>query len=338
MRKKYFVGLTYGFIHFSVEVASFYFIFSRISTSPLYWALALLFDALAFIPQGIFGSLTDRFPKLNIGVIGTVMMLAAFLIPQDIIGLSVLALGNAMIHISGAQHTLRDTEGRISFNAIFVGGGSAGVITGQLLGTHASPEWLALPLLLMAVSGVAMCFIHQKNPLTGKTADFDVAADKSAGVIVLCSMIGVIVRGYAAYAIPTEWNKTALQAVALFVCMGIGKTLGGVLCDKIGYRRVSFISLLGGLPFLLFGNDHMTLSLIGVALFSMTMPVTVAVLASVFPKQPGYAFGLTTMGLFLGVAPVFFVRPETLLAHQLLVVVLTAAALPAVVLCIKKGR
>ena len=107
MRKKYFVGLTYGFIHFSVEVASFYFIFSRISTSPLYWALALLFDALAFIPQGIFGSLTDRFPKLNIGVIGTVMMLAAFLIPQDIIGLSALALGNAMIHISGAQHTLR---------------------------------------------------------------------------------------------------------------------------------------------------------------------------------------------------------------------------------------
>ncbi len=336
MRKRYFYGIAYSLIHFSVEVASFYFIFSRISSSPLYWALALLFDALAFLPQGIIGSITDRFPKLNIGVVGTVMMLAAFLIPYDLPALMVLALGNAMIHISGARHTLRDSDGRIGPNAVFVGGGSLGVITGQLLGGHPAP--VAIPLVLLAASGVAMLLIHKKHDLTGKAASFDIAADKSAGFIVLCSLVGVIVRGYTAYAIPTEWNKTAVQAVALFVCMGIGKALGGILCDRIGYRRVSLISLLGGLPFLLFGNDHMTLSLIGVAMFSMTMPVTVAVLTSVFPKKPEYAFGLTTMGLFLGAAPVFFVRPETLLAHQIVVVILTAAALPAVILCIKKGR
>ena len=92
------------------------------------------------------------------------------------------------------------------------------------------------------------------------------------------------------------------------------------------------------LPFLLGGNSNMVLSLIGIALFSMTMPVTVAILVSVFPKQPGFAFGLTTLGLFVGVAPAFFIRPETLLAHQIVVVILTAMALPAVVLCIKKGK
>ena len=113
MRKKYFYGIAYSLIHFSVEVGSFYFLFSRISTSPLYWVLALLFDALAFLPQGIIGNITDRFPKLNIGVVGTVMMLAAFLIPYDLPALTVLALGNAMIHISGARHTLRDSDGQI---------------------------------------------------------------------------------------------------------------------------------------------------------------------------------------------------------------------------------
>lgn len=338
MRNKVVLGTVYGFIHFSVEVASFYFLFSRVSDNPLYVGLALLFDAVAFLPQSIFGVITDRYPKFNVGLTGALMMLAALMIKNDLPALMLLGFGNAMIHISGAQHTLRDTDGKITPNAIFVGGGSFGVITGQLLGGMAAPKLLLIPVALLTVSGMIMFFVHKENDLTGKIAVFDAAADRSIPFVALCALIGVTVRGYIAYAIPTEWNKTVPQAVALFVCMGIGKTLGGVLCDKIGCRAVSYLSLLGGLPFLLAGNNRMLLSLTGVALFSMTMPVTVAVLASVFPKRPGFAFGITTTGLFLGVAPVFFWRPDTLLSHQLLVILLTAAALPTFVLSIKKGR
>ena len=338
LRKKVLLGTLYGFIHFSVEVASFSFLFSRISNTSLWWALALLFDAVTFLPQSVLGSITDRYPKFNIGLTGSLLMLAALLIRADIPALVLLALGNAMIHVSGAQHTLRDTAGKITPNAIFVGAGSFGVITGQLLGGVSSPAVLILPLCLLLMSGIAMYVIHRRNDLTGKLATFDISADKSADFIVLCAFIGVTVRGYIAYAIPTEWNKTIPQAVALFVCMGIGKTLGGILCDRIGYRRVSFLSLLGGLPFLLAGNTNMLLSLIGVALFSMTMPVTVGILASVLPKRPGFAFGITTVGLFVGTAPAFFVRPQTLFAHQAVVVILTVAALVAAGLCIKKGR
>lgn len=338
LQKKLAWGAVYGLVHFSVEVASFYFLFSRLSGSPLWWVLGLLFDALAFLTQGFFGILTDRYPKLNIGLIGGVMMVSALLLPWNVPGLIFLSLGNAMIHISGAQHTLRQTGGKITPNAIFVGAGSFGVITGQLLGKVSDPRLLVLPVVLMLLSLGAMHLSHQKDKLENTYSTFRISADKSLGLIAILALISVIVRGYAAYAIPTEWNKTVSQAIALFVCMGIGKTMGGVLCDKIGYRRVSIISLLGGLPFLLFGNEMMALSLIGVALFSMTMPVTVAILASAFPKRPGFAFGLTTVGLFLGSAPAFFIRPQSLLAHQVLVIVLTAIALPAILICIKRGR
>lgn len=338
LRKQTLIGISYGFVHFSVEVASFYLLFSRVSTSPYWWAFALLFDALAFIPQGILGILTDKYPKCNIGVIGSLLMILALLIPNGVLGLVVIALGNACIHISGAQHTLRDSQGKSTPNAIFIGGGSFGVITGQLLASFASIGILMIPLLLMTLSLVIQFFIHKTHPLEGEPAQFDIAANRSTVTIALLAFVGVVVRGYTAYAIPSEWNKTVPQAVALFVCMGIGKILGGVFSDRFGFRKVTLISLLGGLPFLLFGNSNMALSLTGVALFSMTMPVTVSILASRFPHRPGFAFGITTIGLFVGSAPAFFIRPESLLAHQLVVIALTAVALPAISICIKKGK
>ena len=338
MRQKITDGIFYGAVHFSVEVASFYLLFSRISSSPIWWALALLFDAVAFLPQGIIGNITDRYPKCRIGLIGALLMILALLTPTDMIALCMIALGNAMIHISGANHTLRDCQGLITPNAFFVGGGSFGVITGQLLGGVGEPRLILIPLCLLVCSAVIMAILQKSDASAYKPVSLDVCADHSDGLIVLCAFIGVAVRGYIAYAIPTEWNKTVLQTVVLFVCMGIGKILGGVLCDSIGYRRVTYLSLLGGLPFLLAGNSNMIVSLIGVALFSMTMPVTVAVLASKFPSQPGFAFGITTTGLFIGTVPVFFIRPQTLFAHQIIVLVLSAAALPAIITCIKKGK
>lgn len=335
MGKKHAWGVIYGLIHFSVEVASFYFLFARMRDSAAWWVLALFFDAVAFLPQGILGIITDRFLKCNMGLLGGLLMIAALLSGANALSLFFLALGNAMIHVAGAQHTLRGAGDKIAPNALFVGGGSVGVITGQLLGAAGvSPM---VPLVLMVLSCVAMWICHCKDDISAQTIEFAVAAKKPVAQIVLCVVVGVAVRSYTAYAIPTDWSKTAAQAVALFVCMGLGKAMGGFLCDRIGCRRVVWISLLGGLPFLLAGNTQMVLSLIGVALFSMTMPVSVAVLASIFPRRPGFAFGITTMGLFLGAAPAFFIRPQTLLAHQILIVVLTAAALPAFMVSIRKG-
>ena len=52
----------------------------------------------------------------------------------------------------------------------------------------------------------------------------------------------------------------------------------------------------------------MVISLIGVMFISMTMAITLAILVSVLKKTPGLAFGFTTIGLFLGTAPIFFVE------------------------------
>jgi len=338
MKKSMFLGIVYAFVHFSVEVCCFYFLFSRMNSEPIWFLLTLLYDAVAFLPQNIIGIISDKYPRLNVGVLGSLLVVVALFIRVDLLALILIGLGNACVHVSGAQYTLRGTEGKITPAAIFVGAGSFGVITGQLLGVVEKNYIVLIPVAVMLLSGWMMWLISRKINLDDFHAQFDIASEIGISGISFLAFIAVAVRGYIAYAIPTEWNKTVVQTVILFCFMGIGKILGGILADRIGFRKVTYISLLGGLPFLLFGNSVMIVSLVGVALFSMTMPITIAILASVFPKRPGFAFGITTMGLFAGTLPAFLIRPQTLAFHQTVVIALTAIALPAIILCIKKGE
>ena len=331
------VGVLYAFVHFAMETACFSFLFLRLSDDPLWVLMALGYDALAFLPQSLFGVLLDRYPKFPAGVIGCALVIAALLLPWDTAALIVISIGNALVHIAGAQKTLSSTDGKIAPCGIFVGGGSFGVIAGQLLAKTASPLYIWTSILLMAVSALVILLVAKCDTSPAFVTGFSIERDCSDNLLVTLMMVVVAARAYIGYAIPTEWNKTVAQTVMLFVSMGIGKMLGGVLADSIGYRKTTAISLLVGLPFLLCGNRLMWVSLIGVGLFSMTMSLTVAVLVSRFPKMPCFCFGITTVALFLGTVPAFFVCPTSMIAHIAIVSVLSLAAFSALWYCIKKG-
>jgi uncharacterized membrane protein YadS len=50
------------------------------------------------------------------------------------------------------------------------------------------------------------------------------------------------------------------------------------------------------------------------------MSITLAILVSVLKKTPGLAFGITTIGLFLGTAPIFFIKLN-MVANIILIIV-----------------
>ena len=133
----------------------------------------------------------------------------------------------------------------------------------------------------------------------------------------------VAVRSFTSYGIPTGWNKTVLQSILLFSFMGLGKALGGLLIDKTNIKFTSVLSCLLSLPFLLFGDHNMYLSLIGIMLFSMTMPVTLAIIVSRLKKSPGIAFGFTTIGLFIGSLPAFFFTIDSIWINTIVFTILT---------------
>ena len=141
--------------------------------------------------------------------------------------------------------------------------------------------------------------------------------------VILVAFMVVIVRSFIAYAIPIAWKKELWQSFLLFFTMGIGKALGGILSDKWGARKVGVISTLLCIPFLLAGNNIMIVSIIGVFMFSLTMSITYGMIVNVLQENPGVAFGITTIGLFIGILPVFIYGTLSFGVNAVLIIVLS---------------
>ncbi|MED9970358.1 MAG: hypothetical protein UFA98_10165 [Ruminococcus sp.] len=327
MKKGNLLGLIYFIVHFFVEVCSFYVVTSY-TQSEYVWVLMLIYDFLAFVPQGFFGFLRDRGIKINFALWGTVLTslslvmmifsLNAFLI------VATVSVGNCLVHIHGAELTLRQSAGKMTPAAVFVAGGSFGLITGKLLCTSGVPAAVVLGINLLSFIPVIIGEKFNSGDGEENLAKYNFATTKlNAAAVIALAVFVVAVRSFMGYGIPTTWNKTVIQNIALYCFMGLGKALGGVLIDKIGIRKTSLISTIVALPFLLFGADLMAVSLIGIMFFSMTMAVTLALIVSRIQSRPGIAFGFTTIGLFLGFVPLFFVRIRSVFVNCVIITVLT---------------
>jgi MFS family permease len=305
-------GYLYSYTHFIVEVVCFFYL-TRVTKDALWiWLIPFIYDGLAFVPQSLIGYYADKHQKKRIWLFGTFLLFLAMLqyglnVSYSLFTLILLCLGNAFLHVAGAEATLNSSNGKISPAAIFVSGGSFGVITGKLLAKTALNPFI---LLIFIITIIPACYLSETlmdKKSTSKKFDF-IKKGLNPYLVIFIAFFVVVIRGYMGYGIPTSWNKTVFQTVLLFVTMGIGKALGGILSDKFGMRKVAIISTLLAVPFLCFGDKIMIVSLIGVMMFSMTMAITLAILVSVLKDNPGLAFGITTIGLFLGTAPIFFIK------------------------------
>ncbi len=325
------VGFLYFYIHFICEVTCF-FVLSKLFNLPVFmWTVALFYDAFAFVPQSIFGYISDKFPNFKLGLIGLTLLIIATLICSIenyelvYIVLLVLCVGNCLIHVEGAETTLRSSNGKMSNSGIFVGGGSFGVITGKIFAEIGISYYAIIVLIISAIPFVLYATYFKNDGGTIKPCINFNYHNKNINpyVIVLLAVLVVIVRGYMGYGIPTTWRKSLLEKVIFYFAMGFGKCLGGILIDKIGIRKTSFISMIFSIPFLIFGDNLIYVSLIGVAFFSMSMAITLAILVSILPLKPGLAFGLTTIGLFLGSAPIFVMKITSVYINVVMIVTLS---------------
>ena len=334
-------GYLYFYIHFVMEVLCFYVLSKLVGNSIILWFIPFIYDTIAFLPQALIGYVKDKYPKLKIDLIGLILLIIGFLLFNlnfnVYISIIILCLGNALIHVAGAFITLNTSNGKLSPPAIYVSGGVFGVITGKLLAKFNVPFYFLIFLALTTIPYMLLASKYLKKGNNCSKFNYQNQNLNPMLVIILTVFI-VTVRGYMGYGIPTTWNKTIIQTILLYVAMGVGKFIGGILSDKIGIKKVLLISIIGSLPFLLFGDNNMYISLIGIALFSMTMSITLAILVSCLKEKPSFAFGLTTIGLFLGTIPVFFIKFTSTFVNCVIITILDIICLIISMLVIRKDK
>lgn len=334
-------GYLYFYVHFITEIICFFVLTNLMGNSQVIWLIPFVYDALAFVPQSMFGFISDKYSKIPMGIIGTILLVTTLILYSlninNYLILGVLCIGNCLLHINGAEVTIRASKGKLSHSAIFVAGGSFGVITGKILADIGFNNIFLILIALTMIPCIMLAEYYRKETKEKKCDNYNYHNKKyPESVIILLTIFIIIVRGYMGYGIPTSWNKTLFESILLYCTMGIGKALGGVLSDLIGVRKTATISTLISLPFLIIGDNNMVISLIGVMFFSMTMAITLGVLVSVLKRAPGLAFGLTTIGLFLGTAPIFFFKIDSFLMNTLVIIILTIICFLILMLILRK--
>lgn len=306
-------GLVFFLFHLSIEIVSYMLLYLRFGTY-VSLLITLIYDFFAFVPQALIGDIHNKHKTWNLGFIGIIFFTIAILfIKADndciyLFAILLISFANAILHECGAIAVASVSKKNIFPSALFVSGGTMGIVIGRYFAeANVSINYLFIFIIIMLIILTVTDKTWCRNDVTYIDVNI-VNVDKSKAIIFLSAFFVLIVRSFMGFVLPLAWKVSFFHTVLLSLFLGIGKAWGGYLCDTIGYKKVSFISTILCVPFIIYGNQFMFLSLIGIMLFSMTMSITYAMLLSIIKNNPGVAFGITTIGLFVGALPLLFLR------------------------------
>ncbi len=310
--------------HFTVDLSCFFALWSaalRGDDAPL---LILLYNFLAFALQAPLGALLDRMDDarpctiLGCGLVAWGVLSLAFPLPSVML----LGLGNALFHVGGAVTSLRHRPGDALYAGIFVAPGALGVALGTLSGKGS----LVSPLLFVMLLLICIAAIWLGG--SGAKRECDNICMPSpmnhigAGAI-LCCLISIGIRSFAGFTVQTLSGTAALLLLGASASC-FGKLFGGILTGWIPYRIAGILGVgIGGLIMAFFPASYVTYA--GIFLFNLAMPLTLSAVMAALPGHAGFGFGLTTLALFLGSAPLYAL-PDGYLAPLPLMAVLTLFA------------
>ena len=306
-------GILFFLVHLSIELVCYTLLYIKFG-SNIATLVVIIYDFFAFVPQAIVGDFHNGHKTINIGIIGVLCFVLSLILINSqnqflfYLSLFSLSIGNAILHETGAITTISVSDNHIFPSALFVSGGVFGILLSKFLSiANISIYWLLIPIIFILI--VVCSTSKEWCKVDIVYTEFDIVKDVSkASFVLVVALVVVATRSFLGCILPTGWRKTMFDLVLLYFSLGIGKAVGGLLCDIYGYKFVTIISTLVCIPFIILGNFNMLLSLIGILLFSMNMSITYALALNVYKQNPGVAFGITTIGLFIGVLPMFFVR------------------------------
>ena len=320
----------YTFAHFATDFACFFVLFSTVSNGIdsvqklAVWFLT--YNIIAFGLQFVVGYICDIKRSFPAGLIGIIITIVGLVFAKQIYAALILvALGNAFFHVGGGIDSLVNAKGKMARSGVFVSSGTWGVALGTLAGKASIS--IAYPLAFLIVSGMLIYLYCNPSKINFEKSQFYVAKEGLPIILAIALIfVSVTIRAFSGFSVPIEWKTTALLVLLSAFASFFGKFTGGFIGDRIGARLTGVGALLLSIPLLAFYNDKIMLCLLGIALFNMTMPITLCALAEYLEGFEGLAFGLTTLALLCGTFVTYvYVLPTSVVKYVIIVSIIVSA-------------
>jgi FSR family fosmidomycin resistance protein-like MFS transporter len=248
--------------------------------------ITLAFHATASLLQPVLGYVTDHKPwayamvaGMGSTLLGVIGLASASNYSMVLVSVALIGLGSAVFHPEAtrmARHAAADQQGFAQ--GIFQIGGHVGYAAGPLLAAmivvprgQTSVAWMSVvalvAMVLMAWTGARYAEMRSAQIAATKERPKATAASILPAWPILAAMTVLVVlllsKGtftaafttyYTFYLIERFGVTVQLAQVMLFLYLvvgALGVIIGGMVGDRVGRRRVIWISILGSLPFAL---------------------------------------------------------------------------------------
>jgi FSR family fosmidomycin resistance protein-like MFS transporter len=327
----------YGFIHALVDAACVAAVVrtsrgSYVADLGAFWTVAG-YDMLAFGLEFPLGLLVDRLRLARLSMILGAAMAAVVLAPGPVPALAtmiVAGVGNALFHLGAGGLVLRSAGGRAAPAGVFVAPGALGLGLGLWMGRTGRGSTFPI---YIALAFAVVALITLDKPAT-VDRDKPIGAGRQPAllpwlILLVLLLVSVAVRSFVGFGACFQCAGGLAVAIGLPAAGFLGKLVGGMVADRLGWLRTSTAALLLSLPLIAFSGGSLFLALPGVLLFQSTMAVTLVAVYALMPRWPATAFGLPCLALIAGAFPTFVPAGKQLFGRWtfVLLIALSAAVL-----------
>lgn len=307
------VTLFLGLVHALVDAASAFLIYRDLNHASLPHAfvvtMVLAYNALAFAGQTPVGVVTDWLRSYRgSAVLGALLAVAALLLGSrwPVVAVVTVGVGNALFHVGAGAHVLRSSGDRAAESGLFVGPGAVGLFAGIWAASHFVDLRWVLVGLLSVFAPVMVWLVRAEGEALAATALPRIRAGGVWLAVASATLLlgSIAVRALVGGGVAGAWRGVSVGVMALLaVAACCGKMLGGIVGDRVGWTWSSVVALVLAAPLVSVFVLRPEAAILGMLLFQMTMPVTLKAVHHLIPRQPGIAFGVPCLALFLGSLP-----------------------------------
>lgn len=268
------------------------------AATPALLTVFILYNTFAFSTQCVLGLLTDRVGHCGLLAPGACIWVAlcGFLPVPPSAGAVLIGLGNSLFHVSAGSRVLESSAGKAAPLGLFVAPGALGVFAGKAF--PALRIGLCILLILCAV------WLQIENRVVAPRPDdrfHGEAQPREILPVALLLLLAVMTRAIGG-AVSSDSSGSLLfrQSLLVVFCVFAGKSLGGLISDRVGIRRMTAVSVPLAAILILLSGRSLAACAAGQFLLNLSMPVTLFLVYRCLPKSPGFAFGLAASVLWPG--------------------------------------